>query len=390
LAKRNLLHLANFHSTNIGNGALISGAETVLSEDLSESISWTPVAWDDYTFGLKPFDKKFVDLINASDGMIVNGAVTLNGREYLKNAGMRFDLPLNLWENIKKPVVFYGISYRHWQGQPYHNLEQLKSAVNFILNSDLMILGVRNDGTKAWLENLTGISSSKIIEIPDTGMFVKADSKGVWHQISEEFPNVILAFNNEDSESRFNKNSPNEIPGQVDAEKRRHLLKQIAIAVEQLDSEQKVRFLAVPHYYDDFEMIGEFIKICRPQLAHQNMVSTGLLPVSGTGYFYGMYANADLAVSMRVHSISPSIGLGVPMIPLITQDRIKTYLSNADLNDIGIDVFSETDFAEHLYQKMISALKNPDKLKNRFKKAREQFRSDIQSINRRIEELLNF
>ena len=48
------LHLANFNSTNIGNGALISGTERILKEDLGD-VDFTPAVWDDYTFELKKF-----------------------------------------------------------------------------------------------------------------------------------------------------------------------------------------------------------------------------------------------------------------------------------------------------------------------------------------------
>ena len=55
-----LLHLANYGSTNIGNGALIQGTERVVNEDFTHDIEWNPLAWDDYTFGKKSFDEQFV------------------------------------------------------------------------------------------------------------------------------------------------------------------------------------------------------------------------------------------------------------------------------------------------------------------------------------------
>ena len=75
-----LLHLANSHSTNLGNGALILGTERVLGEDLGEDlgrpVAWTREPWDDYTFDLRTFDRAFVDRVNReTDGLIVGGAV---------------------------------------------------------------------------------------------------------------------------------------------------------------------------------------------------------------------------------------------------------------------------------------------------------------------------
>lgn len=89
-----LIHLANYGSTNIGNGALIQGTERVVSEDFPCDIEWIPAAWDDYTFGHSTFDQQFVDLVNTHDGLWVNGAVALNGREYLRHTGSRLDLPV--------------------------------------------------------------------------------------------------------------------------------------------------------------------------------------------------------------------------------------------------------------------------------------------------------
>src|SRR5216117_2630998 len=53
---RKLIHLANFNSTNIGNGALIFGTERVLQQDWRAPVVFIPEPWDDYTFGLRHFE----------------------------------------------------------------------------------------------------------------------------------------------------------------------------------------------------------------------------------------------------------------------------------------------------------------------------------------------
>ena len=67
--KLKLIHLANFNSTNIGNGALIKGLENIFSEDFGKEIDWICEAWDDYTFGFKDFDEEFVKFVNQYDGL---------------------------------------------------------------------------------------------------------------------------------------------------------------------------------------------------------------------------------------------------------------------------------------------------------------------------------
>ncbi len=163
----NLMHLANSNSTNVGNGALILGTESVIAEDFPSSVSWTREPWDDYTFDLRVFDQAFVDRVNGTaDGLIVGGAVAIHGRHYLRNAGMRFDLPLELWPKLEKPTVFYGLSHRHWRRQPFHHRDKLRRAVAFALESPRMLFSVRNDGTKEWLEELLGERLDGVLTVP--------------------------------------------------------------------------------------------------------------------------------------------------------------------------------------------------------------------------------
>jgi hypothetical protein len=140
-----LVHLANFNSTNIGNGALISGLEHLIAADFPREIDWLREPWDDYTFGFRKFDSGFVELINAHDGLIVNGAVAIHGRDYLRETGMRFELPLAMIAEVKKPIVFYGISYRHFKGQAFYHQETLRQTLAAYVENPNIFLGVRND-----------------------------------------------------------------------------------------------------------------------------------------------------------------------------------------------------------------------------------------------------
>ncbi len=299
-----------------------------MQEDFSCKIEWHHAAWDDYTFGLKPFDSAFVDLINRHDGLVINGAVALNGREHLRETGTRVDLPLELWDDIKKPVIFHGISYRHWPGQPYHHLDRLQALFAYVGSHPRMLLGVRNDGTDRWLKNFACVKHKPLL-VPDPALFVETLDNAVHYpELAEGLSNVLIAFNDEDATRRY-----------ASPEQRRQVLQEIAEAVQSLAEDPRVHFVLVPHYFDDFGMMKDFIEICAPRFAHQRLTSTGLLKIDGTRHFYGRYKQADLALSMRVHSMSPSIGLGVPVIPLITQERMWDFLDDAGLRGIALDAF---------------------------------------------------
>lgn len=372
-----LLHLANFNSTNIGNGALIQGTERVISEDFGRPVRWARAAWDDYTFGIRKFDREFVRLVNSHDGLVIGGAVAINGRHYLSETGMRVDLPLELWRDIEKPVIFHGISYRHWPGQPFHHADRLRSLVDLVLSSPRMVLGVRNDGTREWLARLLGLENiqGRFELVPDPAMYVPPEAPASYPELRGDRPNVMLSFNDEDAEFRY------AVPGS-----RERVIRALADAVQQLAAEQVVNVVLVPHYFDDYRMLGDFVNACTPRFAHQHLVSTGLLKVDQAGYFYGRYARASMAISMRVHSMSPSIGLGIPVVPVVTQDRMWDYLRDAGLADIGLDAFSP-DLAARLFEASRAALAHPASLQDRVRAASAALRLRMRDFNRRCAEL---
>lgn len=373
-----LLHLVNGRSANVGNGAVTEGAELILDEDLRRPITWSRVAWDDYTFGLKAFDREFVAQINErSDGMIVGGAVAINGREFYANAGMRFDLPRELWKDIRRPLIFYGVSYRVWPGQTYHHGDKLRWTLEHILGQENMLLGLRNDGTREWLRSTFGITSDRIHVVPDPAVFLPADEGGQYHEFDEGRPNVILALNDEDSEWRYGK-----------AGRRTAVLKGIVQAVERMLEKWDANVILVPHYFDDCRMLADFVDLCRPSLAHQRMISTGLARINGSRHFYGRYRRADLIISMRVHSMSPSIGLGVPMIPLVTQARMTDFLEDVGLADLTVDAF-DPDLADRLSTAIDNTLSAPNVVRQRFGEARQLMRGRIRAFDEKVRMLLD-
>lgn len=402
----NLLHLANHHSTNIGNGALVSGTERVLREDFATPPSFSEEAWDDYNFAPeKRFDRTFVDRVNAHDALLVGAAIAINGRRYLGNAGMRLDLPLELWPGIKRPVVFYGISYRCWPYQRYYHLDKFKAVVAYLLAAPNVLLSLRNDGTKAWLESTLGYRLDGIEEIPDPGLYVETESAS-HPQLDPGRKNIVIALNNEDEVFRFG-GAPRELAwrlvgGHVEEAtlvrlwrwmpdwraRRRRFVKRLAAAIERISAQWDANFILCPHYLDDFKIIGELFDVLAPKVAHQNVVSFGLLKVPHSAYFYDLYAKADLAISMRVHSMSPSIGVGTPMIALSTQPRLDVFMRDLGLGDHLLDTF-DPDLTERLSGLAGRILSDPAPVRERFARTKGAMRAKTSAFNRKMEAFVN-
>ena len=106
-----------------------------------------------------------------------------------------------------------------------------------------------------------------------------------------------------------------------------------------------------------------------------------------TPYFYGRYAQMDLALSMRIHSLSPAIGLGVPVVPLVSQQRMSAFLDDMGLADMGLDIF-DLNFAEKFYAAAHRALSDAVAARQRLRGAADAARERTRVFNREIRRLL--
>ena len=120
-----------------------------------------------------------------------------------------------------------------------------------------------------------------------------------------------------------------------------------------------------------------------PRLKNKEVLAQAIIKGAGSRDFYGRYRRADLVVSMRVHSMSPSIGLGVPMVPLVTQDRMTDFLADIGLADLAVDAFA-ADLSERLYAAIIGTLDQPKNVTDRFAAARATMRTRIAAVNARV------
>jgi len=372
-----IFHLANFNSTNVGNGALTVGTEITLREDLEGEVIFHQEPWDDYNFERR-FDAEFVRRINEeSDLFVIGGAVAINGRHYLTNAGMRVDLPLELWEKIERPIIVHGISYRFWKGQEFHHLDKFRRTVQFLHDHPRALFGVRNDGTREWLQRIVGAELPKVVSLPDPALYVQTDD--AFHpELRPGVKNVLLAFNNEDEEFRF---------GAQAAELKSNLLRQLAEAVVRLFDACPLNLILCPHYLDDYRMIGEFIQHLPPRIAHRHTVVAGMQRASQARYFYDLYAKADLVIAMRVHSMSPSIGLGVPVVPIVSQARMSEFLADIGETQLGV-AYDAPDLAAQLASRGLSLLENPAPVRAELKAATAACRERTRRFHAEVTRLL--
>lgn len=357
--KKNFVHLLNGKSANVGNFALKSGAEYLLSKYLNFNIDWTYEHWDDYSFLQKKFDNDFVKLINSKDALLVSGAVAFNGRSYYSNTGNRFDMPIPLLKKIKKPIIFFGLSYRVWSNKNYKHLDKLNEFLEFIKYSPNIILALRNDGTYEWMSNLLNSNLEFVKVIPDPGIFVQSKIENNNRFVKTNKLNIIISLNDEDRKFRFKPFA-----------KRENLIKSFASIIDTIVKKYDANIILVPHYFDDYKAIGELIEFVKPYIGHRNITATGLGGIDDGHFFYGLYKKVDLSISMRVHSLSPCIGMGVPLIAVSTQNRISNFMKRIGLETQCEDAFDK-DFVINMLNKIDFVINNSENIKIKQKKVKD-------------------
>jgi hypothetical protein len=384
------MHLANWGGRNIGNAALIYGLERTVKEDLGD-VEFAPEPWDDYTRGLRRFDEAFVEKVNATDGLVVGAAVSFDGSPRFANSGFRFDLPLALWDRIDKPIVFYGLSYRSWPDKPYHHRDALARALEHAVRSEHVLFSVRADGTKAWLESVLGRSEPGIHEVPDPAIFVPAED--VWHpELEDGKVNVIVAPNVEEDvyrwggrpetlwQSRFRRLA-RRVPEW--RERRLRFLRGLAGALERLGAEHDLNVIFVAHDTSDHWLSYEIFALLSEELKHRCVFGPASLPVHRGRYFYDLYAKADLALSMRIHSMNPCIGLGTPDVPLVSQRRMKMFMTEVGLADLAVDVL-DADVGDRIHAAASRALADPESIRVRYAEVSAKLRGRTAEFNARM------
>jgi polysaccharide pyruvyl transferase WcaK-like protein len=317
---------------------------------------------------------------------------------------MRFDLPYDLWTVFRKPIVFYGLSYRFGLRGPYHHRDQLRRAIEWVLGSPMALLSVRNDGTKDFLETLLQLRHEGIVEIPDPAIYVPVID-GPHHELESDVPNILISLNNEDEAARFGPPSSSRsviargaryfarrlrqaLSLKIDpSDQKTAFINALAQTIERVIRERSANIILCPHHFHDFRLMGDFAARCPPRLANQVLVASGIPHTRRAREFYDLYAKADAVLSMRVHSMSPAVGLGTPLVALVSDARMSRFLSEAGLTEFAVDIH-DPDLAARTYALLTYVLDERADVRRKLRAARQSMREKTRAFNSRVAALL--
>ena len=164
-------------------------------------------------------------------------------------------------------------------------------------------------------------------------------------------------------------------------------MKQLAAVLDDLAESTEASIVLCPHHHEDYQMIADLNRLASSRLKHQVLTGNWLPKATQAAIFYDFYRQVDLVLAMRVHAMSPSIGLGTPTIALSSQSRITDFMRRADLGEFALDIFAPS-FAQDLNRLATDMLRSPKEYRDRIAAAVAGLREQARSANREIEELI--
>jgi polysaccharide pyruvyl transferase WcaK-like protein len=263
---------------------------------------------------------------------------------------------------------------------------------------------VRNDGTKPWLESMLGNETDRIVAIPDPRMYVP--TADVHHpELEEGVTNVLVSLNNEDERARFGLNLAwwgraqrlaRRVGGRVrriagfpskTRDRKRVFLESLAAVLERVFKNRRVNFILCPHYFYDYQIMAELLSLCSWRIGHEATVSCGVPRVAGAPGFYDLYAKVDAVLSMRVHSMSPAVGLGTPLVALVSDPRMSHFMGDVGLSEFAVDIF-DPDLTDKVYGLLTRILDRREDVQRRLTEVRTSMRERTRAYHTRIARLL--
>ena len=211
----------------------------------------------------------------------------------------------------------------------------LKQTLTSLCDNERNKIAVRNDGTKEWLRNVIDFQHDNLRVIPDPGLFVRYNVNKVEYS---GIPYICVSLNNEDANDRF----------QGKNLQTKFITDFAEILNYVLDNFPQDIYL-VPHSFEDLSLIEQVTKRISPRNLHQRVRVLGLPRFENAESVYEVYENASLVIASRVHSMSPALGMKIPVIVITTQERLTHFMSEMGLGMLVLD-YSEKDLIRKLKQ----------------------------------------
>ncbi len=325
-----VFHLASF-SGNTGDGAMHDGAYRTRAEDFSFPLSYTRSEIREFIqWGMRRFDDAFVAEVNRHDALFVGGVSLFQLWRTDSLSGTYFDLPPEAFSRIRCPIVLYGVGCDATRGICPETVNRVRRWMDRAMETDRVVLTLRNDGSKALLEQALGSAyTDRMNTLPDGALFAEpsvVDGTLGWG----DAPYVVIQLAGDMPDVRYGKR-PEVFVAAVAAE------------IERLMADHpEHRCLLLPNVYSDLKLAAQCVEALGDRL-RRTRVAVGPCETGPESwkFVYGLLRKAQAVLAMRFHANVVSVGQGVPVSGLSSHHKVQGFYREMGLEDRCISLVPE-------------------------------------------------
>lgn len=325
-----ILHIGNHHSENKNSGdTLLFPVTRDLFNFFCPDIKWT------LSHIFENFSLERAKACNVQQDAILIGGGGMFLRDHdgsdITKSGWQWNCSIEALENIKIPIIIYGVGYNRFRGQ--EEFDPIFSDHLNILFEKAKFIGLRNSGSIRAIRNYLKQELASKIDLQYCPTTVLWQIRKDFRVLSKKWrmeDKKILAFNPalDRTDYRF----------KYDIEKSLNPILQSLIEATKLGWE----ILLVAHKQMDHSI---------SPLLNKKGISYSLVDLSNSepDEICTFYSQIDCSFGMRGHSQLIPLGLRKPIISIITHDKMKFLLEDIEQRNWGIELDSPhflTDFRE--------------------------------------------
>ena len=332
-------HIAS-HNINMGDGAITAGIRKFMREI---SANLTIIDFDIIDFNKQAYHL-VADEINelSPDLIIVGGGGTIDGHKSRIYTGTALQLPIREIEKINAPLAFWGLGHNVFYDQQVFNMDALDNFVQFC-ESKGFPFSVRRDLSKQRLaEVLSKDAIDYIQEVPDPGFFVPVNAVAYGLTPDASRKNVLIQIALDTIGLMF-----------CDSDSLEKFINHISQIMLYLIGQHQADVTFALHILPDSEVANLFRMFLNNDEQNNKLrLHARILGVTHPSYaasFFANYANADLIIGMRGHSVICGTGLRVPTIAVSTHSKVRGYMEEIGCLEWCLDLdSSQLEFMEKI------------------------------------------
>lgn len=408
--KRNLkaVQMACYQS-NLGDNANVVGLRSQFSKNMPVPVEYSDWELLDYSWGLARYDEATIDWVNQHDVMIFGGGGFLELVATNPSwTGTRFNIPLDLFEKIKIPIIFHGVGIDVARGVPEESARRLKKFFDILFSSDQYMVSTRNDGSMETLRRIFGESyASQVSVVPDGGFFTytpPAAQREIFDgnrvisinlagdMIGDRFP-VRRVRKKSKPEARHSAPvTPADYENALDDENSGldQFLDRFADLLNHvLNSHQDIRIVLVPHIYKDISICAKLIaRLGFPACRRRAVMAPYVNGQAGHDYVFEVYRKSSVVIGMRFHANVCPMGLHVPTIGIDTYPQIPGLYRDLGLPERALKVGADDLFENSMLSMIEDALSGDRKISTIYSEMTARLTCQIGDFHRRVAKLL--